>query len=129
MTQIDGSTLIQLTYGRRSERLHHYPACGGHGLGKARPVFRAALNANRHFGSLPGSTELIGLRGLVKVVLSGSLHHGPVDDDARGCVFPQRDEEFAGERHDRRFFEPAAIVLHALLEPARKRRARLVPDP
>lgn len=31
---------------------HHYPACGGYGLRKAGPVFRAALNANSRFGSL-----------------------------------------------------------------------------
>lgn len=52
MTRLDGSNLIQLTYGRHSGWLHHYPACGGYGLRKARPVFRAALNANRPFGSL-----------------------------------------------------------------------------
>ena len=45
---------------------------------------------------------------------------------ACGRLLPQRDEKFAGERNDRRLFESTAIVLHALLQPARRRRAGLV---
>ena len=34
---------IQLTYGRRSQRLHQYPAFGGSGLRRSRPFFHSAV--------------------------------------------------------------------------------------
>jgi hypothetical protein len=129
MTRFAVSNPIQLTCGRRSERLHHYPACGGHGLRKTRPVFRTALNANSHFGSLPGSAELIGLLGLVKVVSSGGLHYGALDHHPCGRIFPQGDEKFAGERNDCWLLEAAAIVLNSVLKPTRERGAGLITDP
>jgi hypothetical protein len=42
---------VKLTYGRRASRLHQYPACGGQGLRRARPICSAAVEAMLHLRS------------------------------------------------------------------------------
>lgn len=42
VTRLSYSSLVKLTYGRRLERLHQYPACGGKAQ-KARPIFDTAF--------------------------------------------------------------------------------------
>ena len=129
MTRIDGSTHIQLTYGRRPKRLHHYPACGGHGLRKAGPFYLAAFEAIHFIGSPPGSTGLIGPRGWLEGVASGGLHYGAFDDHTSSHILPQGDQELASKRDDCRLFVPPTVVLHTSLEPTCEGRVRLIADP
>jgi len=42
---------INLTFGRRSRRLHQHPACGGQGSGRREPFSKTAFQATDCFGS------------------------------------------------------------------------------
>jgi len=126
-----------------AQRFEPYPAHIRSPLWVAAPLFRLRrLRAQESEASLPGGAErqpTFGLLswihgadrapGKVQGVGSGSLHQGSLDHHICSCVFPQRDKQFASERHDRRLPETAAVVLHPFLEPAGKRRARLIPGP
>ena len=76
-----------------------------------------------------------GLIGSWKIVefssanASGGLHDRALDDDAGVDVFPQRDEQLAGERDNRCLPETAAVVPDPVLEPQGKSRSRLMAPP
>jgi len=61
--------------------------------------------------------------------VSGGLHNRALDDDAGVDVFPQRDEQLAGERDNRCLPETAAVVPDPVLEPQGKSRSRLMAPP
>jgi hypothetical protein len=87
---------IKLTCGRRTKRLHPYPAFGG-GAQEAETLLPVGLIDHRtyRFGSFdpsgPVRASRMGWRGAV----SGGLHHRTFDDDASGEILPQGDEQFA----------------------------------
>src|SRR3954465_1577533 len=58
-------------------------------------------------------------------MISGSLHHGSLDDDALGDVLPEGHEQLARQRHDRAL----AAALAVRLEPLGQCRLRLVAHP
>ena len=61
--------------------------------------------------------------------VSGGLHNRALDDDAGVDVFPQRDEQLAGKRHDHWFTQATAVALHAVVEPACQRGVGLIAQP
>ena len=60
---------------------------------------------------------------------SGALHHGALDDDAGGHIFPQRYQQLSRQRHDGRLLETAAIAPDPFFEPQGQRRLRLMAQP
>jgi hypothetical protein len=52
------ASTIKLTSGRRSRRLHQYPACGGQKLREMKPFFEAAFEAISLIGSSTGSARI-----------------------------------------------------------------------
>ena len=87
---------IQLTYGRRSQRLHQYPAFDGWGLRERDHSLPRLFRPCRKSVRCPGSVradQALGMGSCVAVtpLRSGGLHEGAVDDDAAGCIFPEGD--------------------------------------
>ena len=64
---------INLTSGRRSGRLHQYPACGGRGSVGARPFLKTALSGH-------------GLERLARLNRSGLIRPGPVVETLSGTA-------------------------------------------
>ena len=60
---------------------------------------------------------------------SGGLHHGSLNDDASGDIFPQRHEQLARQRHDSRLLHAAAVAFDPFFEPQSQRRLRLMAYP
>jgi hypothetical protein len=60
---------------------------------------------------------------------SGGFHDCTFDHDAGAHVFPECNEQLAGQSHNHRLFQTAAIASDALLKPAGQRRFRLMPQP
>ena len=61
--------------------------------------------------------------------VTGRFHHGSLDDDTSGYIFPQRDQQLARQRDDGRFLMTAAIALDPFFEPQSQRRLRLMAQP
>ena len=57
---------------------------------------------------------------------SGGLHHGSLNDDASGDIFPQRYQQLARQRHDSRLLRAAAVAFDPFFEPQSQRRLRLM---
>ena len=57
---------------------------------------------------------------------SGGLHHGSLNDDASGDIFPQRHQQLARQRHDSRLLHAAAVAFDPFFEPQSQRRLRLM---
>ena len=53
----------------------------------------------------------------VQRLSSGDLHHGSLNEDAGGDIFPQRHEKLAGERDDDRLLHTAAVAFDPFFEP------------
>jgi len=51
---------------------------------------------------------------------SGGFHKSAFDADTGVYIFPQRHQQLSGERHDRCFLQPTAIVFDSALEPQRE---------
>ena len=123
---------FKLTYGRRTERLHQYPACVAAMAQENETILELGnLKPNRTPVRPPGSTRIdlsweITKSGLC--VLSGGLHHSTLDNDAEGDIFPERDQQLSRQRDDRRLPQAAAL-LDAFLEPQGERRLRLMTQP
>src|ERR1700741_1894493 len=111
--------------------LHQHSACGGQareGEAILRCGFLRPCNPSVRPPGSSGADRAPAdwvwlLRG--KLVLSGALHHGSLDDDASGDILPQSDEKLARQRNDRAL----AALLASRLEPARQLRLWLVTDP
>jgi hypothetical protein len=57
---------------------------------------------------------------------SGGLHHGSLNDDASGDIFPQRHQQLARQRHDNRLLHAATVAFDPFFEPQSQRRLRLM---
>ena len=57
---------------------------------------------------------------------SGIPNHGAFDHDPGAHIFPERDQQFSRQRHDRRLAPTTAVALDSVLEPEGERRARLM---
>src|SRR6185295_13242389 len=57
---------------------------------------------------------------------SGTFHHGSLDDNACGHIFPERYEQLARQRHDCRLLKTAAIAPDPFFKPQGQRRVRLM---
>jgi len=53
----------------------------------------------------------------VQRLSSGDLHHGSLNEDTGGDIFPQRHEKLAGERDDDRLLHTAAVAFDPFFEP------------
>ena len=122
---------INLTSGRRAKRLHQYPACSGRGSGgrdhsKLR-LFRPWFSAVRR----PGSARTNGPGRLENLVAftSGDIHHGSLDDDACGHIFPERYQQLSRQRYDGNLLKTAAIAHNSFFKPQGQRRLRLMAQP
>jgi len=62
----------------------------------------------------------------VERLSSDGLHHGSLNDDASGDIFPQRHQQLARQRHDGRLLHAAAVALDPFFEPQSQRRLRLM---
>ena len=60
---------------------------------------------------------------------SSGFHHGSLDDDAGGHIFPERHQQLARQRHDGCLFEPPTIATDPFFEPQSQRRLRLMTQP
>jgi hypothetical protein len=61
-----------------------------------------------------------GKKNLVRAEGSG-FQHGPFDHDPGGHILPERDQELACERGDRRLADASTMTLDPLMEPAAER--------
>ena len=98
---------IHLTFGRRSRRLHQYPACGGRGSGRRNHSRGGFLShAKLRFVHLdpPGLIRSWKIREFGEHLSSGGFHHGSLNDDAG---FPKRHQQHSRQRHDGRLFKTA----------------------
>jgi hypothetical protein len=123
---------INLTYGRRSRRLHQHPACGGQAqedenLSRKRR-FRPRIASVRPPGSVRTDYVLrITVLDAWKTGLSsGSPNHGAFDHDPSAHIFPERDQQLSRQRHDRRLAPTTAVTIDSVLEPEGECRARLM---
>ena len=123
---------FKLTYGRRTERLHQYPACVAAMAQENETILELGnLKPNQTSVRPPGSARIdlsweITRSGLC--ALSGGLHHSALDNDAEGDIFPERDQQLSRQRDDCRLPQ-AAAMLDAFLEPPGERRLRLMTQP
>ena len=60
---------------------------------------------------------------------SGDFHHGSLDDDACGHIFPERYQQLSRQRHDCRLLKTAAIAPDPFFKPQGQRRLRLMAQP
>ena len=123
MTRVRFRSRFKLTYGRRSKRLHPYPACAAAVAQENETLLELGIEAKSNFGSFtwdpPGP---IGARDSWEAVAglrSSSFHHGPFDDHAGGDIFPQRHKQLARQSDDGRLLHAAAVAFDPFMEPAR----------
>jgi len=123
---------INLTFGRRSRRLHHDPACGGWGSGRRNHSGMRILGHESSRFVHPDPPEPIGswkIGEFGQRLSSSGFHHGSFDDDAGGDIFPQRHKQLARQRHDGRLLETAAVAPDPFFKPQSQRRSRLMAQP
>ena len=53
----------------------------------------------------------------------------PLDDNARGHIFPECDQQLSRQCHDCRLLKTAAIALDPFFKPQGQRRLRLMAQP
>ena|SRR5271167_3469287 len=120
MTRLVLPSTINLTSGRRSQRLHQYPACGGRAQ-EDETILELGVSghAKVRFVHLdpPGLIRSWEITEFGLGVSSDGLEHGAFDDDTSAHIFPERNQQLSGERHDRRLLETAAIALDPFFEP------------
>jgi hypothetical protein len=120
---------FKLTYGRRSERLHQYPACVAAMAQENETILELGIESQIELRFVhldppgliaPGRFKIRFMR------LSGGLHHSTLDNDAEGDIFPQRDQQLSRQRDDSRPLKTAAIAHDTFFKPQGERRSRLV---
>ena len=77
----------------------------------------------------PGIIRSWKISGFGQRLSSGGFHHGSLDDDTGGHIFPERHQQLARQRHDGRLLKTAAIALDPFFEPQSQRRLRLMVQP
>ncbi len=119
---------IRSSYGATDQ----YPPCCGWGSGERGHSTSRPIGPWSHAVRQPGSARTAQvLEDWRKRAgsASGSFHNGPLDDDARRDIFPQRHEKLARQRDDGRLFETAAVAADPLTKPLGQRRVRLMAQP
>ena len=105
----------------------------GVGLGRARPSFlTACLSQGAYPRSPPARIQRAGrdpVRGIASGLRSLGLEGGACWDDALGRIAPERDQELAGERHDRDPADPPTPLPDARTEPDAQGRGWLMAEP
>ena len=94
------------------------------GLRRTKPFFQSAFQAMDYLGSSTRIRQNRSGPGRFANLIgggSGDLHHGSLDDDAGGDIFPQRHEKLAGERDGDRLLHAAAVAFDPFLEPESQR--------
>ena len=94
------------------------------GLRRTKPFFQSAFQFVH-----PDPPELIRSWKICESterLSSGALHHGSLNDDASGDIFPQRHQQLARQRHDSRLLHAAAVAFDPFFEPQSQRRLRLM---
>jgi hypothetical protein len=123
---------INLTFGRRVKRLHQYPACGG-GAQEDETILKSGFlgHGSRRFVHLdpPGLIRSWKISRFGQRLSSGGFHHGSLDDDTSGHIFPERYQQLARQRYDGRLLKTTAIAPHPFFEPQSQSRLRLMAQP
>ena len=112
----DGCTNIPLTAGRGSGERNHSSNRRFRGHGLPRFVHPDPPELIRSWKICESAERLS----------SGGLHHGSLNDDAGGDIFPQRHQQLARQRHDSSLLHAAAVAFDPFFEPQSKRRLRLM---
>src|SRR6185437_14446036 len=69
----------------------------------------------------PGLIRSREIAGKGAAACSGGLEDGPLDQNASGCILPERDQQLARQSNDHRLAETAARALDPRAEPQRQR--------
>ena len=69
----------------------------------------------------PGLIRPREIAGKGAAACSGGLEGGPLDQNASGCILPERNQQLAGQGDDHRLAETAARALDPLAVPQRQR--------
>ncbi len=123
---------INLTFGRRSQRLHQDPACDGWAQEDGTILESGFLSHGLdRFVDLdpPGPIRPWEIRRFGQRLLPAGFHHGSFDDDASGHLFPKRHQQLARQRHDGRPLEAAAVARDPFFKPQSQRRLWLMAQP
>jgi hypothetical protein len=103
------------------------------GLRKTRPFLKTGFlgHVRMRFVHLdpPGLIKSWKIYGFGQRLSSGTFHHGSLDDNACGHIFPERYEQLARQRHDCRLLKTAAIAPDPFFKPQGQRRLRLMAQP
>src|ERR1700748_2080394 len=103
------------------------------GLRGAEPIFIAAfLSPPNRRSARPdptGRQAPCGMRCCSGTGRSGPLQDGAFGDHTQRDVPPERDEKLPCHCDDGDLADPAALAVHAVVEPAAQCAARLVPEP
>ena len=73
----------------------------------------------------PGLIRSWKILGFGQRLSSGGFHHGSLDEDACGHIFPERYQQLSRQRHDRLLLKTAAITPDPFFKPQGQRRLRL----
>jgi hypothetical protein len=123
---------FKLTYGCRNERLHQHPACVAAMAQENETILELGIESQikLRFVHLdpPGLNRSWEIAKLDCACLSG-FHRGPLNNDAEGDIFPQRDQQLSRQCNDGGLLQTTAIAQDAFLEPQGERRLRLVAQP
>ena len=74
----------------------------------------------------PGLIRSWKILGFGQRLSSGGFHHGSLDEDACGHIFPERYQQLSRQRHDRLLLKTAAIAPDPFFKPQGQRRLRLM---
>jgi hypothetical protein len=74
----------------------------------------------------PGLIRSWKILGFGQRLSSGGFHHGSLDEDACGHIFPERYQQLSRQRHDRLLLKTAAITPDPFFKPQGQRRLRLM---
>jgi hypothetical protein len=77
----------------------------------------------------PGLIRSWKISGFGQRLSPGRFHHGSLDDDTSGHIFPERHQQLSRQRHDCRLLVTAAIAPDPFFEPQSQRRLRLMAQP
>jgi hypothetical protein len=124
MSRPVSSTDSKLTYGRRIERLHHYPACVAAKAQEDETILGDGILSHimRRFVHL----DPPGLNGPGRfqnwfAYLLRRLHHGTLDDNTSCHVFPQSNQKFSRKSNDIALLHAPAARLHSRRKPKAER--------
>jgi hypothetical protein len=77
----------------------------------------------------PGLIRSWKIYGFGQRLSSGDFHHGSLNDDACGHIFPERYQQLSRQRYDGNLLKTAAIARNSFFKPQGQRRLRLMAQP